>query len=314
MIHHNSLLYGVRSKKHLFGLLNIRDKKFFTQDHISKQINIYLHDDNKKQRLIEKPSFKLKQVQTRILRLLEPIEIPEFVFSFGPGKTPIDNALFHMRGRRDIFLFKVDINAFFPSIHRDKVYCFFKNELNCSSDVARILTDLTTVNLLDNNLKCDDVVRQFISAKNIKTQNHLITGAPTSSRLAFLTNHDMFSDLYTESEKNGIRMTVYADDVFFSSSSGISKSFRSIVKSIIRKNGYSIANGKERYYTNKEPKGVTGVIIDRNGSLRIKNSLRLKIISELRRVDYQKAPSQRIIGLVNAARMIEPAAFPSVRW
>ena len=44
-------------------------------------------------------------------------------------------------------MYKIDLTAFFPSIHRDTVYSFFKNDLLTRSEVAETLTALCTIDI-----------------------------------------------------------------------------------------------------------------------------------------------------------------------
>ena len=58
---------------------------------------------------------------------------------------------------------------------------------------------------------------QFLASKNVKSYNHLISGAPTSQILSYLANHKMFDEMQAISDENNVIMTVYVDDVTFSS-------------------------------------------------------------------------------------------------
>ena len=136
-------LHGLQSKKMLKRLLRIPSNDFFNQTFLIKKFNPYLKN-NGKPRLIEKPDKQLRDIQKRIKRSLDYINVPENVFSGIKGKSYVDNAKYHV-GKK--YLYKIDITAFFPSISREKVYCFFKDQLKTSPDVADILTSLTTIDL-----------------------------------------------------------------------------------------------------------------------------------------------------------------------
>lgn len=110
-------------------------------------------------------------------------------------------------------------------------------------------------------------------------------------------------------------MTVYVDDVTFSSKCRISHQFAEKIISIVRKYGYQISKTKVKKHTKLYPKLVTGVVIDSSGHPAIKNSMRLKIIKEYKNVqshpdDYES--KQRLRGLLTAARQVNPHAFPSI--
>ena len=309
----NCPLYGLKSKKLLKLLLGIDDNNMLKQSFIANQVSPYI-DHSGKPRLIEPPKHNLKVVQKRIKQLLSRITVPDNVFSGIKGRSYVDNAKYHIGDKRRK-LFKIDLTAFFPSIARDKIYTFFKNDLLCSPDVARILTDLTTIDLENANAENIDEVYRFLESKNVNCKNHLISGAPTSQILSYLVNHDMFDEMQYISEKNNITMTVYVDDVTFSSENKISNNFKKEIYQIIKKYHFQVSLRKVKTYTRAYPKLVTGVIIDSGGKLKIKNSLSLKISNEhrhLRKNPDDDESRQRLKGLLTAARQVDNDAFSTI--
>ena len=272
-------------------------------------------DRSKKPRLIEPPQTELKTVQKRIKTLLGKIEVPDNVFSGIKGKSYSDNARQHLgEGTRN--LYKIDLTAFFPSISRETVYRFFFEDLCCSPDVTEVLTNLTTIDLKKLDQKCLSEVYDFLAAKGVKCCNHLISGAPTSQILSYLVNHKMFDELQALSDDNDVIMTVYVDDVVFSSEHKISSEFRKTVLSLIRKYNYQVSRKKVKGHSRTYPKLVTGVIINSEGKATVKNSLREKIMFEhkyLRNNPTDKKSRQRLRGLVTAARQVDKSAYPNIR-
>lgn len=307
-------LYGIQSKKMLKYVLHIKSGDFLKQDCVVSMINPYV-DRSKKPRLIEPPQAELKTIQKRIKTLLGKIEVPDNVFSGIKGRSYSDNACLHLGdGTRN--LYKNDLTAFFPSIIRETVYRFFFEDLCCSPDVAEILTNLTTVDLKKLNQKSLSEVYAFLASKGVKCYNHLISGAPTSQILSYLVNHKMFDELQALSDKNKVTMTVYVDDVAFSSEHKISSEFRKSVLSLIKKYNYQVSRKKVKGYSRAYPKLVTGVIINSEGKATVKNSLRKKIIVEyeyLRNNPTDKKSRQRLRGLVTAARQADKSAYPNIR-
>ena len=308
-------LYGIQSKKMLKYVLHISNEHFFKQDYVVSMINPYVDNKAGKPRLIEPPTSELKAIQKRIKTLLGKIEVPYNVFSGVKGKSYSDNAFFHIGDNLRNF-YKIDLTAFFPSIRRETVYEFFLNDLQCSPDVASTLTNFTTVDLeLLNSDKLIDVY-SFLKAKKVKCYNHLISGAPTSQILSYLVNHTMFDELQGVADKFGAVMTIYVDDVTFSSEHQISSSFRNEVLRILKKYGYQISKKKVKGYSKTYPKLVTGVIIDNGGKATIKNSLRKKIINEYEHLLNEPADTksrQRLRGLVTAARQVDKSVYPNIR-
>lgn len=306
-------LYGIQSKKMLKYILHIKNEDLLKQERVASMISPYV-DRSKKPRLIEPPQAELKAVQKRIKTLLGKIEVPNNVFSGIKGRSYSDNALMHL-GDCARNLYKIDLTAFFPSIRRETVYRFFFEELCCSPDVAAILTNLTTVDLtkLDQRNLAD--VYDFLANKGVNCYNHLISGAPTSQILSYLVNHKMFDELQLLSEKNNMTLTVYVDDVVFSSKCKISSEFRKSVLALIKKYDYQISRKKVKGYSKTYPKLVTGVIIDSEGKATIKNSLRKKIVTEyefLRNNPDDTKSRQRLRGLITAARQVDKSAFPNI--
>ena len=304
-------LYKLSSKKYLMRLLKISNKKFLKQEFVAKQINPYIQAEPKP-RLIESPSESLKKIQAIIKNELIKIDVPNNVFSGVKGKSYIDNADIHKKCK---FLFKIDLTAFFPCITRETVYRFFIMDLKTSSDVANILTNFVTVDLTLCDIKEKEAIENFLYNKGIKTTNHLISGSPTSQILSYLVNHHMFDELQFFCDKNSITMSIYVDDLTFSSKNRISHMQKEIIYNIISKHIYRLSRNKVKYYTTNYPKLVTGTIISSDGTLKVPNSLSYKVVKELNNYknNTQNVGSfNRLQGLVIASRQIESSKFESV--
>lgn len=313
LIYTDCPLYGLKSKKLLKRLLRINNNQMMKQPHIASLVSPYI-DKSGKPRLIEPPHEELKIIQKRIKNCLGRIIVPDNVFSGVKGKSYADNARFHVGNNRRN-LYKIDLTAFFPSITRDTVYRFFAEDLLCSPDVAQLLADLTTIDLGKSSAKNIDEIYEFLKGKNVSNYNHLISGAPTSQILSYLVNHKMFDEMQKLADDNGITMTVYVDDVTFSSENRISKDFRDKIITIIRKYNYQISRKKVKRYTKLYPKLVTGVIIDAMGKPVLKNSMRQKIIltyNDLKTNPENTDLRMRLRGLLIAARQVNKDAFPTI--
>ena len=313
MLYTECPIYGLKSKKILRYLLKIEDSKFMKQDYVASLVSPYI-DKTGKPRLIEPPHKELKIIQKRIKNLLGLIVVPDNVFSGIKGRSYADNAVMHT-GEIRRNLFEIDLTAFFPSISRETVYRFFCEELNCSPDVAELLTNFTTIDLEKSQTTTLDEIYCFLDSKGVTCKNHLISGAPTSQIMSYLVNHQMFDEMQKVADDNNATMTIYVDDVTFSSEARISKDFRDKIISIVRKYNYQISKTKVKKYTKLYPKLVTGVIIDSGGKPVIKNSMREKIIKEhdyLREHPDDNNSRQRLKGLLTAARQVNKRAFPTI--
>ena len=313
MIYNDCPLFKLQSKRHLKRLLGIKNDSLIKQGYIASQVSPYI-DVRGKPRLIEPPSNELKAVQRRIKNMLGKIIVPDNVFSGVKGRSYVGNALIHTGDTRRI-LYKIDLTAFFPSIKRETVFRFFLEDMACSPDVSRILTDLTTIDIERANVADIDRIDWFLRSKNVSCKNHLISGAPTSQIMSFLVNHHMFEELQSVADENGAVMTVYVDDVFFSSDFWISHRFRERIKRIVKKYGYQISKEKIKLYTRLYPKLVTGVVISSKGKAVVKNSVRKRIIDEyllLREHPDDVKSRQKLRGLLTAARQVDCHAYPAI--
>ena len=306
MLYKNCPLYALQSKKMLSNLLGMPSKKWFHQNFVQQNIIPYI-DHSSKPRLVEAPSSELKRIQKRIKNGLSRISFPSYVYSGVKGKSYVNHAKNHI-GRR--YLFKIDISAFFPNIPREKVYSFFKSELQTSSDVAEILTNLCTSDL-SRPLQSRKEIDEFLASKRIKHLNHLCTGASPSPLLSYLVNKRMFDELHSICDFYDITMTVYVDDAVFSSTSPIDLNARKKILNIVTKHGYNISKNKVKYYYPTEPKKITGVIVKADGDITIPNKLRKKIIDRFDNyADEQDI--NKLYGCLVAAKQIDRSAYPSI--
>ena len=306
-------LYKLTSKKQLKRLLNINDNRFLKQDFLVTQFSPYI-DRKGKPRLIEPPRKEVKIIQRRIKRMLNIIDFPDNVFSGVPKRSYAQNASYHAENPIKS-MYKIDLRGFFPSISRNTVYNFFLQELLCSPDIAKILTNLTTVDIEKANSIDLEQIHLFLKSKKIKCTNHLISGAPTSQILSYLVNQNMFNDLQAISDANRIKMSIYVDDVTFSGNCHISNRFRQQVLNIVKKYNYNVSKEKIKFYTKEYPKTVTGVVISSNNKTKISNHIQHAIISDFRVLKSNPNDDntkKRLRGYLSAARQVDKTAFQGI--
>lgn len=190
---------------------------------------------NKKRVLVESVE-PLKTLQRRILDDIL-LRIPPTENSFGgtKGRSIKDNAMVH---RHSKFIVKLDIKSFYPSIRSIKVYEFFI-EQECSPDVARILTKLTTRNYA------------------------LPLGTSTSPFLADQIVRDIDLRISAMANRVGLKYTRYVDDITLSGNFELER-IAGTVMQVLKQSGFKTKKDKLIYYkpTDKE-RVITGVgIID----------------------------------------------------
>lgn len=266
-------LYRIQRKRDLAVLLKIENIKKIGQ--ISNSYRPYIANKTKKRLIEPVESEELKKIQKNIQLLLKEIKYNDNVFSGVPGKSYIDNGKYHIGCKNIVAL---DISKFFPNINREKVYNFFKYKMENSSDVAKILTDLCTIDLrkIDN---LDKNVIEYINEKKIRFMNHIPTGSSISCILSYLVNYIMFDEIDTLCREYNCKMSVYVDDIVISSLGIINNNLISKVIAIIKNNGYKISKSKLKHYKTNEFKRVTGSILSKDGKkLMVPNKIKYRRI------------------------------------
>lgn len=312
MNYKNCSIYGLQSKKKLKELLGLNDNSYFKQASFYTKITPYIDVVNTKKRLLEKPSFDLKNAQRKLLHFLFQLDFPEYVFSGLKGKSYIDHARMH-KGKK--FVYKTDISKFFPSINRNKIYLFFKNKLMMSSDVAECLTNICTINY-DMFLEHEnyEIVNEYMQEYPCIVRQHLLTGSPVSCVLSYLANQEMFDKIYTVCKQNNITCTLYIDDMVFSSNKEIPSGIISFIKKSLTQNGYLLSERKINYYKPNMAKKITGVVINKDGYLRAPNSLIYKTHTRIK--EYKNTDKNfnvnSLRGCIIAANSID-GRFSSVK-
>src|SRR5574344_2033469 len=237
-------LYGLTRKRDLTKKIKVSVKN---TNNFNIQYKPYIAKIPKR-RLIESPTTSLKMIQKRIKKSLDLLYFPENVFSGIKGRSYIDNAYYHINSN---YFLKMDMSKFFPNTPREKIYQFYIKKLKVSTDVASILTDLSSVNL--ESIETSEV-QEFIKEKEIQFINHLPSGSPISSILSYLSNVDMFNELEMLAKRNNMIVSFYVDDIIFSSKYKIKKQFLKDAEIIIQKNGQIVNKDKTKTYITSDYK------------------------------------------------------------
>ncbi len=164
------------------------------------------------------------------------------------------NAQVHIGER---YVFAIDLKDFYPSVTKYKLYLFFKSKFHLSSDIAMFYSVLSTC-------KADD------------TSYRLGQGLSQSSTLAYLVNYSLFNFLYYLAKENNIDMSIYVDDVVFSSQKEIPQFFIDRLFGIIKGNDMLIKRQKVHSYKKESVKKITGVYVNGNRT-RVANEKHLEI-------------------------------------
>lgn len=145
----------------------------------------------------------------------------------------------------DKYVIALDLKDFYPSVTRYKLFLFFKDKFNLSPDIAMFYAVLSTTKSDDGSYR-------------------LGQGLSQSSTLAYMVNYTLFNFLYNLAKKNNMEMSIYVDDIVFSSSNPIPQKFIDQLFGIIKRNEIQIKRDKTHNYKKESVKKITGVYIKGN--------------------------------------------------
>ena len=296
-------LYKCRSKRRLEQLLCIEAGGLKEVENI---ILYHSFDLDKKctkkgqvaeKRKITAPNAILKQIQARILYLLQKVQRPDWLISGEKGKCYIDNGKAHLLGT---YVLTIDIKKFYDNCKREPVYRFFVDVLQTSNDVAAKLTDIVTFN------------------------DGIPTGCPTSQLLAFYAYQKMFTEINDVALAFNCKFTLYVDDMTFSSATPFNpKILAREVDKILRKYGHKPKYRKVKYYSKHDPKPITGTIVTPEHTLDVPNNLQMKVYTNFQDIKQRQGEMVSSIdeeklllklkGQIQAAQNIDETRFPEIR-
>jgi hypothetical protein len=236
-----------------------------------------------KKRTIDNPVDATKFIQSRIYqKLLQPLPWPEHIFGGVKGKSLLHNIGQHL-GKPVIVT--VDIKSFFPSITTHQVYAVWADLLDCSPEIAGILTRLTTYDF------------------------HLPQGAPTSSALANLVLYSLDQPIREHCARAGIHYSTWIDDLAFSGTSA--RTAINVAVSALRRGGFAVPHRKMKIMPAHRRQMLTGLLLNRQPGLvrRYESStrsgihkLRIGLVPLFQREAYVR----RLHGRITYIRMINP--------
>lgn len=177
-------------------------------------------------RTIEPPHGYLKRVLKKInTTVLQPqMEgLPYGVMGGRKGYSVVDNAKYHASSPA---LMKYDIKDFFPSIKYVDVFHIFRYQLNYCEEAANILAHLTTF-------------------ENSQHGVHVPQGSPTSMSIAIFAVEKMSCVVDDYCRKNGLKFSIWVDDITISGSYDKLCRHRSTINHILNSTHYRINPDKD---------------------------------------------------------------------
>ncbi len=288
-----SPLYDIKSKRKLANLLYIQ-----FPDEYNTLSTLYNNTPEKcyipftkNGRDLLKLKPKTKRIHTRLYKLLLKSNLPNYIKSGRKNSSYLTNATEHQDGE---YFFFVDIQNFYPSITFDKIKKTLIIDYGQSANVATFLANLVT-----------------IQQKKSKGKRALVTGSPLSQNFSFFINKRMFEKLEKLANSYGITMSIYVDDISFSSKTTIPFSFIQAVHAILKSHDFELAKGTNKYYRGRPgiKAEVTGIKITKYG-LFITEKRKDKIREKIQK--FKKTPNSDICKSIFAA--IEQAKLVNKKY
>ena len=203
-------------------------------------------DSGPKPRELLYPVGRLRTVNEKLNFHLRKIKLPEYVMSPRKGYGQRENADAHLNGTQ---VLRLDLRKFYPSITRERIARYFREEFGMYVDVAGLITELLT------------------------SDGRILYGAPATPVLATLVHIRMFDEINTACKRHNATMTLWVDN-FTISSQEVKGELIEEIRGIIAKHGHRSHEINIRQ-TNRTV-GVTGIGVKR-GSLNPPNSSNLTI-------------------------------------
>lgn len=230
------------------------------------------HPRPPKKRQIDNPVGDLKDIQTRIYqRILKPLVLPSHICGGVKGKTVLANVRMHFGART---LVTLDIRNFFPSITNLQVYNVWRRHLDCSLEISKLLTKLTTF------------------------ERHLPQGAPTSTLLANLVLSSVDGQIRRECARKGVQYSNWVDDLAFSGDNA-----RDIINTAVetlRDAGLSVSHKKMKIMGPGDRKVLNGVLMGKFPSLPRERIARLR--SGVHKLQSDQVPSPEVEKYIRSLR------------
>lgn len=196
----------------------------------------------------------MRAAQFRILsRILNYIEVPEYVFAFEKNKSIPVMANRHV-GKRIVI--SLDIKDFFHSIKQDRLFMYFQS-LGIGALPARTLSELCTF-------------KAFVPQ-----------GAITSPKLSnIITARTFGPTVKAYCDGKGLTLTIYADDITMSTDNPDLNygEVISSITSIVNAAGFRINHRKTKVMKRHHRQYVCGVVVNEKTNLIKRERLRLRAI------------------------------------
>lgn len=238
-----------------------------------------------KWRKIDDPKLELKEVQTKIKDVLfGDLVFPTSMRGGIKKRGAASTAMLHTRKRE---VLKIDLKNCFPKTRHTTVYQQLIKSFDCSPDVARLLTQLTTLHRM------------------------VPQGAPTSSAITNLCLLPLHDSIAMYCEEHGWTFTMWVDDIVISGN-GLRGCIEDVIH-IIHKHGYTVRLAKVQLMRNGEKaQEVLGYNVNRKVTV---NAKRIEAIGKeiLAFKDKPSIPAYRRNSLMGKINYVASASSQKYR-
>ena len=254
--------------------------------------NFTIPKRNGGRRAVSQPSPELKVLQYWVVnRLINRLPVSECSFAYTKGNSIKKHALMHVDSK---FIFHTDIENFFPTISPNMLRLVFKQNVDLFTDidVFSYYNDISKICFKDGGL---------------------CIGAVSSPSISNAIMKDFDDCLNDFAKHEGYIYTRYADDIYISSKDYIPNDVKVFVEKELSIRGFSINNSKTHFYSSKNRRVITGLVItnDSKVSIGYMNLCRIKkMVYE--KITYGKGDSRAILGYLSFLRDVDPHAYDRI--
>lgn len=235
----------------------------------------------KEPRHIQEPLEATLRIHYRIAKFLDSIQRPDFLHSATKKRSHVTNAQAHVVAGGAVVA--MDIRKFFESTTYHHVKAFFRKDLGCSLDIARLLATVCTAD------------------------GHLPTGSCISALLSYFTHRKLFAAIESLCAEEQVTMTLYVDDLTLSGPHA-NKTLLHQVKTLIKRQGLQTQPSKDAVIRPGKAAIITGAVRD-GPQLRLRNKHHNSIVVLQDKIANGDAVSfEQLHGRLAAARSVEPIA------
>lgn len=255
-----SKLYKLYSKSTLANLLGCSNNfiNYFNNNRNHYHNRFEPKKSGRGKREINNPGASLKNMHRRLLGILKQIEPPAYLKSGVKGISVADIANLHKMCN---YMLCLDISSFYRYARIEYVRKLFITEFKMAPNLAEFISKLVT-----------------IPSEDKKTQ-YIPTGSPISQIIVFWAYKHTFDEIDTIAKQNDIKVSLYVDDMTFSSEKNIPKSFEYFVMKRLKSVGLNVKLEKTKRYGPTDDKVTVGVQITKKHEIKITDKNRYKIIS-----------------------------------